>query len=311
MTITLAAVYAPIGFVSGLTGALFREFAFTLAGSVVVSGFIALTLSPMMCSRLLKAPNQGGGGRFVAFLDRMFDRLRRRYERRLDKTLRFRAMTMLVLCGILALTTVMYLTTPKELAPEEDQGILLSLIKTPQSGNLDYLERATTKLWDVAKTVPEMANLFVINGFNGVHQGFAGILLKPWDQRTRNQKQVTAGRSRRDLRRSPKARPLLSRRRPCPARLVDRRCSSSSARPATISRLAGVAETDADRPPRESGMFIFTDLDLRFDTPQIEFKIDSLEGEPARHLNAGRRLVARDHARRQLRQSLQSLWPQL
>ena len=103
MTITLAAVYAPIGFVSGLTGALFREFAFTLAGAVIVSGIIALTLSPMMCSKLLKPPASGGRG-FVGFLDRMFDRLRRRYERRLHRTLNFRAMTVLVLAGVLALT---------------------------------------------------------------------------------------------------------------------------------------------------------------------------------------------------------------
>jgi len=84
MTITLAAVYAPIGFVSGLTGALFREFAFTLAGAVIVSGIVALTLSPMMCSLLLKPP-QGEARGFVAFLDRMFDSLRRAYQRRLER----------------------------------------------------------------------------------------------------------------------------------------------------------------------------------------------------------------------------------
>ncbi len=141
MTITLAAVYAPIGFVSGLTGALFREFAFTLAGSVVVSGVIALTLSPMMCSRLLSA--EQGAGRFVLFLDRMFDRLRRRYERRLHRTLNFRALTMLLLFGTVALTGIFYVSTPRELAPDEDQGALFTLVKTPQYANLDYMERQT------------------------------------------------------------------------------------------------------------------------------------------------------------------------
>ena len=126
MTITLAAVYAPIGFVSGVTGALFREFAFTLAGSVVVSGIVALTLSPMMCSRLLTA--QQGQGRFVTFLDRLFDRLRRRYERRLHKTLNFRALTVLVLVGTIVLTGIFYMTTPRELAPDEDQGALFALV---------------------------------------------------------------------------------------------------------------------------------------------------------------------------------------
>ncbi len=275
MTITLAAVYAPIGFVSGLTGALFREFAFTLAGSVIVSGFIALTLSPVMCAYLLKSPHEGGAGRFAAFLDRMFERLRRRYERRLTRTLNFRAMTMLVLVGVLALTTVMYLSTPKELAPEEDQGILLSIIKTPQAGNLDYTERATQKLWDVVKSVPETANLFVINGFNGVHQAFAGILLKPWDQRTRNQKQVSQ-----EL--APKlatvtegsvfafSPPALPGSTGGPPMQFVLRTTGD------YQTLAGVAD-QMQRAAKESGMFIFTDLDLRFDTPQIEFKIDNLK----------------------------------
>src|SRR6202035_977957 len=117
-------------FVSGLTGSLFREFAFTLAGSVVVSGIIALTLSPMMCSRLLKPPRAQARG-FPAFLDRVFDRLRQRYQRRLHKTLGCRALTVLILIGVLALTGVMFASTPKELAPEEDQGIIFALIKDP------------------------------------------------------------------------------------------------------------------------------------------------------------------------------------
>ena len=274
MTITLAAVYAPIGFVSGLTGALFREFAFTLAGSVVVSGFIALTLSPMMCSRLLKPPSEGTG-RFVKFLDRMFDALRRRYERRLAKTLRFRAMTMLVLAGILALTTVMYMSTPKELAPEEDQGVLLTLIKTPQSGNLDYLEQATRKLWDITTTIKEASHLFVINGFNGVHQGFAGILLKPWDQRDRGVKQITQELAPKlaevtegsVFSFSPPALPGSTGGPPM--QFVIRTTGD-------YRNLANVA-AQMQKIAQDSGMFIFTDLDLRFDTPQIEVKIDTLK----------------------------------
>eukprot|EP01037_Dinobryon_pediforme_P032364 gene32364-37276_t len=178
MTITLAAVYAPIGFVSGVTGALFREFAFTLAGAVVVSGFIALTLSPMMCSLLLKHTEPGKGNRFGAFLDRLFDRLRQRYERRLHKTLNFRAMTVLVLVGVLGITAVLFLTTPKELAPEEDQGFIMALVKTPQYGNLDLLERSTTRLREVLDEIPEKAHVFAINGAPSVHQAFIGVMLK-------------------------------------------------------------------------------------------------------------------------------------
>ena len=111
MTITLAAVYAPIGFVAGLTGALFREFAFTLAGAVVVSGIIALTLSPMMASKLLKAEH--GSGRFVRILDRVFGSLRRRYEGRLHRTLDRRPVTIMVLVGVMAATAIMYMTSQK------------------------------------------------------------------------------------------------------------------------------------------------------------------------------------------------------
>jgi hydrophobe/amphiphile efflux-1 (HAE1) family protein len=272
MTITLAAVYAPIGFVSGLTGALFREFAFTLAGSVIVSGIIALTLSPMMCSRLLKPPANAGRG-FVGFLDRMFDRLRRRYERRLHRTLNFRAMTVLVLVGILLLTGIMYMTTPRELAPEEDQGVLFTMVKTPQSGNLDYVEQVTNKLYAQTTQLAETSHLFVINGFPGLHQAFAGVLLKPWDQRSRNQKAVMQ-----DL--SPKLAQLTG---------GSVFAFSPPALPGNtggppmqfVIRTTGDYQTLADvvakmqQEAQKSGLFIFTDVDLKFDTPQIEFKVDA------------------------------------
>ncbi|MEX2200332.1 MAG: efflux RND transporter permease subunit, partial [Dongiaceae bacterium] len=114
MTLTLVAVYAPIGFVSGLTGALFQEFAFTLAGAVVVSGIVSLTLSPMMCSRLLTSHDSDN--RFVRLVNRVFDGLRGRYHRVLHRSLGFRALTLLVLAGVMVMTGLMYVTTPKELA---------------------------------------------------------------------------------------------------------------------------------------------------------------------------------------------------
>jgi multidrug efflux pump len=196
MTITLAAVYAPIGFVSGISGALFKEFAFTLAGSVVVSGFIALTLSPMMCSKLLRSHAHGAGEKagMAQFLDDMFEKLRRSYEGRLHKTLNFRAISVMVLVGVLAMTAILYVTTPRELAPEEDQGILLSVIKTPQYANLDYLENVTGKLkQDVFDKVDEKSHVFVINGSGGVNQGMAGLLLKNWGDRKRSQSQIMKG----------------------------------------------------------------------------------------------------------------------
>jgi multidrug efflux pump len=272
MTITLAAVFAPIGFVSGLTGALFKEFAFTLAGAVLVSGVIALTLSPMMCSRLLKPHNGGGGGRFTRFLDRIFEGLKRRYQRRLHSTLNYRPVTLLVLAGLIVGTGLMYMTTQKELAPEEDQGILFTLVKTPQYANLDYLEDATQQLYKVYSTVPEKEHVFTINGLGDVHQGFAGILLKPWNERTRNQKAVLQDLSPRinslataqAIAFSPPALPGSTGGPPVQFVITTTR---------DFRELADVL-ADVEQSARESGLFIFSDSDLRFETPQIEFHID-------------------------------------
>lgn len=272
MTLTLAAVYAPIGFVSGLTGALFREFAFTLAGSVVVSGIIALTLSPMMCSRLLKPAQQGTRG-FAGLLDRLFDRLRRIYMGQLHKTLNFRAMTILVLAGVLALTAVMFLSTPKELAPEEDQGVIFTLVKAPQYSNLDYMEQMTAQFTQAADTIPEKDHVFVINGSAGVHQGLAGLILKPWGERSRNQKQIlqslqpklaqlTGGTV---IGFSPPALPGSTGGPP--VQFVLRTVGGYKQLAKVMAQLQEAA--------RKSGLFIFTDSDLKFDTPQIEFKIDA------------------------------------
>jgi hydrophobe/amphiphile efflux-1 (HAE1) family protein len=273
MTITLAAVYAPIGFVTGVTGALFREFAFTLAGAVIVSGFIALTLSPMMCALLLKPHKHGGSGGFVGFLDRLFDRLRTRYERRLHKTLNFRAMTVLILTGVIALTGIMYLSTPKELAPEEDQGFLMQLVKTPQYANLDYLEKTTADLTNMLDSVPEKDHSFAINGLNGVHQAFVGLILKPWDERKRSVKQVlqelqpklntiTGGKA---LAFSPPALPGSTGGPP--VQFVVRSTGDYQQLAQVIAQVQEEAQ--------KSGLFIFTDVDLNFDTPQYEFKVDA------------------------------------
>jgi hydrophobe/amphiphile efflux-1 (HAE1) family protein len=273
MTITLAAVYAPIGFVSGLTGALFREFAFTLAGAVVVSGVIALTLSPMMASKLLKG-GHSSGGRFVKFLDRSFDRLRERYRRRLHRTLDYRPVTLLILAGVMAATAIMYVSSQSELAPEEDQGILFNIVKTPQTANLDYLEQATGELDKIFKTVPEKEHVFIINGMgNNVHQAIAGILFKTWEERERSQKEILQSLQ-------PKVAGVAGAQAISFA-LPSLPGSAGGGPPvqfvitttADYQRLAQVlANLQAEA--QKSGLFIFTDSDLKFETPQIELKID-------------------------------------
>lgn len=272
MTITLVAVYAPIGFVQGVTGSLFREFAFTLAGSVVVSGVVALTLSPMMCSKLLKS-HHGETTGFAAYLDRLFEKLRLKYEHRLHRTLNFRAMTILILIGTITMTVVMYLSTPRELAPEEDQGFVMSIVKTPQYANLDYLEQMTGALYREYAQIPEKDHVFAINGSGGVRQAFSGMILKPWSERKRSQKEVLQS-----------LQPVLSK---VPG--MQAFAFSPPALPGStggppmqfVIRTTGdyqqLAQVLADmqKAANESGLFIFTDSDLKFDTPQIEMKIDA------------------------------------
>jgi multidrug efflux pump len=271
MTITLAAVYAPIGFVSGLTGTLFREFAFTLAGAVIVSGVIALTLSPMMCSKLLTS--ELSAGRFVKFLDRSFEGLKTRYQRRLGRTLNYRPVTLLVLVGVLAATALMYSTAQKELAPEEDQGIIFNLVKTPQIGNLDYLEQVTAHLNKVFDEVPEKEHVFAINGMGGnVHQAFAGILFKPWEERHRTQAQILQSLQ-------PKVAgvaggQVLSFGLPSlPGSTGGPPLQFVITTTADYEQLAQVLAKMQEEATK-SGLFIFTDTDLKFDTPQVEVKID-------------------------------------
>ncbi len=271
MTITLAAVYAPIGFVAGLTGTLFREFAFTLAGAVIVSGVIALTLSPMMCSKLLSS--ELSSGRFVKFLDRRFEGLKKRYQRRLGRTLNYRPVTLLVLVGVIFATGLMYSTAQKELAPAEDQGIIFNIVKTPQIGNLDYLEQVTAHLNKVFDEVPEKEHVFAINGMGGnVHQAFAGILFKPWEERHRTQAQILQSLQ-------PKVAAIaggqvLSFGRPSlPGSTGGPPLQFVITTTADYEQLAQVLDK-MQQEAKKSGLFIFTDTDLKFDTPQVEVKID-------------------------------------
>ncbi|TRX76320.1 multidrug efflux RND transporter permease subunit [Pseudomonas mangiferae] len=188
MTITLAAVYAPIGFLEGLTGALFREFALTLAGAVVISGVIALTLSPMMCSRLLRHEENPSG--LAHRLDQIFDRLKRRYQRMLHGTLNTRPVVLVFALIVLCLIPVLLMFTKNELAPDEDQGIVFLMSKAPQPTNLEYLNRYTDSFMTIFKEFPEYYSSFQINGFDGVQSGIGGFLLKPWDERDRTQMEL-------------------------------------------------------------------------------------------------------------------------
>ncbi len=269
MTITLAAVYAPIGFLGGLTGTLFREFAFTLAGSVVISGVIALTLSPMMCSMLLKSGEPGG---FAQLVDRIFSAVTDWYGRRLDRSLHYRAATGLFAVTILGLVAFLYLHTSSELAPEEDQGIVFALTKTPQYGNIDYADYYGAQLDKAFASFPETDLRFVLNGTPSANQGISGMLLKPWDERKRTAMQL-----------KPLVQAKLSQipgvnafafNLPAlpggpgglPIQMV---INSTAGFPVIYKEMEKIKAA-----ARKSGLFIVSDSDLQFNQPVIRIKID-------------------------------------
>ena len=194
MTTTLIAVYLPIGFQGGLTGVLFTEFAFTLAGSVLLSGVIALTLTPMMCAKILRPHAEGGKGKLEAWLDGRFEQLRHAYQRKLHSALDTKGVIALFGAIVFVSCVFLYLGSPKEPAPAEDQGFIFAIGSADPYTTLDYVEGYTEELTRIAKGVPEMDDFFLFNGgFGGggaSNSAMAGFVLKPWSQRGRSTKQV-------------------------------------------------------------------------------------------------------------------------
>ncbi len=270
MTLTLAAVYAPIGFLGGVTGALFREFAFTLAGAVIISGIVAVTLSPMMCSLLLS--REMLHGRFVRLIDRAFSKLADSYGRRLERSLDYRPVTALFAAAVLASIAFMYLNTKAELAPEEDQGVLFALTKAPQYANLDYAQAYEGELDRGFTSFPETYLRFIVNGRFGPNQGIAGVILKPWAERTRSAQQL---------------KPLLQRKvdvveglrafvfslPPLPATIGGLPIQMVIYSPQGYQAIYEAMEK-IKAAARTSGMFIVVDSDLDFNQPVIQVDID-------------------------------------
>ena len=188
MTLTLAAVFSPLAFTGGLTGALFREFAVTLAGAVIISGIVALTITPMMAARVLKS---GQPSRFQHFVDSSFDRLANWYERRVSSSLDFRAVTVLVVLALAGATGFMFFKTTTELAPEEDQGALFAVLNGPRYATRDYTKLYTDQISVLTKDIEEVSTEFSVAGFGGqTNSGFYIWALKDWADRSRSQAEI-------------------------------------------------------------------------------------------------------------------------
>jgi len=181
MTITLAAVYAPIGLQGGLTGSLFREFAFTLAGAVTISGVVALTLSPMMSARLLT--NEVESHWLPVHINAGFERLKKLYGLSLEKLLHRRPVVYVVWVTLALLTVPMWMFSPQDLAPPEDQGIIFGIVEASGNATLDETSRFTEAAREKMMSTPEADFMFQITNPSG---GFSGLVMRPWDQRDRS-----------------------------------------------------------------------------------------------------------------------------
>ncbi|MBP6950909.1 MAG: efflux RND transporter permease subunit [Alphaproteobacteria bacterium] len=187
MTLTLASVYAPIAFVQGLTGKLFAEFAVSLAGAVLISGLVALTLSPMMCSKLLQPKKLEKQGRISLLIERFLSSLDRSYQDALEKVLTFPKL----LCGVLIMVFVggifLFYKLPSELAPQEDQSIIMAWVQGPEGATLESMLPYTNKLEDLFTSVPEYVGVWIATQRSGI---YGGITLKPWHERNRSQSEI-------------------------------------------------------------------------------------------------------------------------
>ena len=267
MTITLAAVYAPIGLQGGLTGSLFREFAFTLAGAVTISGIVALTLSPMMSSKLL-TPGMSERG-FAGKISRDFKRFTAFYGRLLDGTLNARPAVYGVWIVVSLLAIPMFIMSPKELAPTEDQGVIFGILDAAANSTLDQNSRYAAAVNDAFMSLPETEFTFQITFPNS---GFGGMVVKPWEERETTvfelmpqvQQKLSGIPAIRMFAVTP---PALPGGGDFPVEFV----LASTAEPAEILQFAQQIQLKA----MQSGMFAFPPIiDVKIDQPQSEIVID-------------------------------------
>jgi multidrug efflux pump len=266
MTITLAAVYAPIGIQGGLTGALFREFAFTLSGAVIVSGIVALTLSPMMGSRLLRPGDTDRG--FAGIINRRFESVRALYSRTLTSTLRYRPVVLTLWIIVAALMIPFYMFSQRELAPAEDQGVVFGVIQASPNSTIDQTNIYTNEVLDVYKSFPESASIFQITQPTG---GFGGMVTKPWSERKRTAQQLLVA-STGPLSKIPGIRviPLTPPALPGGGNFPVDFVIASPGEPQQLVNFANQLVQKA----MTSGIFIFADSDLKYDQPQAEVVFD-------------------------------------
>jgi multidrug efflux pump len=267
MTVTLAAVYAPIAFQGGLTGSLFREFALTLAGAVTISGVVALTLSPVMSASLLRSGGEERG--LPGLVNRAFERLKATYARHLDLSFGARGAIYTAWIAISLLALAMFVLSPQELAPPEDQGVIFGVVNTPSNSTLDQVTPSTRAVNAAVMSIPEASYTFQITFPSG---GFWGVIFKPWDQRQRSVFQILPEAQAKvgvipGIQTFPILPPALPGGGQFPVELV-------IASTAEAGEILGFAQRIQEK-AAQSGLFAFPPLiDVKVDQPESEIEID-------------------------------------
>lgn len=269
ISVVLIAVYVPIGFMGGLTGALFTEFAFTLASAVAVSAVIALTLSPMMCSRLLKLSHNNHS--FIAFFDRQFAKLQNGYQHLLHDSLDYKPVT--AVFAVIILSSIYFLSSSSksELAPQEDEGVIISQLTAAPNATLQQTQLYSNQVYKIYTQFPETGRVFQIDGSGGLNQSIIGMGLTPWDERKRtsNQLQPLVQAKLKEITGGIVAAfqlPPLPGARGVPIQFVIGTTDN-------FDRLNEVNQKIMDK-ARESHMFIYLDTDLKIDKAQTSIVID-------------------------------------
>jgi multidrug efflux pump len=284
MTITLATVYTPVALQGGLTGSLFREFAFTLAGAVCISGIVALTLSPMMGSRLLRAGDTERG--FAGMINHQFEKVRGLYSRMLGSTLKYRPVVLTVWAVVLLLIVPLYMFSQKELAPSEDQNFLFGIAQTAANATIDQAKLFSKEIEKIYESVPEKKATFQIILPSG---GFGGMVTKPHNQRKRGIQEIVLDVSQKaskipGIRSIQLVPPSLPGGEGFPVDFA----IVSTAEPAQVAEFANELVQKA----MKSGKFMYADTDLKFDQPQtrVVFDRDKLRAQGVDLSQAGRDL---------------------
>ncbi|OLQ78204.1 transporter [Photobacterium proteolyticum] len=270
MTLTLGAVYAPIAMMGGITGSLFKEFALTLAGAVFVSGIVALTLSPMMCSKMLKANEKPS--KFETSVHNFLDRMTNRYEKMLGGVMNMRPVVIVFAVIVFGSLPMLFKFIPSELAPSEDKGVLMMMGTSPSNANLDYIENTMAKVNQILTEQPEVAYAQVFSGVPNSNQAFGIASMVPWSEREASQAEVVKRVT--DLVKDVPEMAVTAFQMPeLPGAGSGLPIQFVITTPNQFESLFQVA-TDILADVNANPMFVYSDLDLNYDSATMKIHID-------------------------------------